>query len=184
LSFEGRAGQRIALGIGNSPIQAGRVSLVTPDDQTRLWDFVPVSGNSDFIDPVELSVDGTYQVGINMDAWQTTTGPMDVTLYEVPADFASTISMSQTVGVPLGTPGQNGRLTFQGSAGQQVTVRPSTSMPGLNWTYVLQPDGGKIASHYNSNQFSATLPVAWIYTILVDPAGLNVGSMSVTLTSP
>ncbi len=113
------------------------------------------------------------------------TGSITLTLFDVPPDTTGSIAIGgPAVTVTTTGVGQNGRLTFQGSAGQQVTVQPSTSMPGLNWTSVLQPDGGKIASHYNSNQFSATLPVAGIYTILVDPAGLNVGSMSVTLTSP
>ena len=128
-----------------------------------------------------LTETGTYTVLLDPDG--SNVGTMTVKLYDVPPDITGTITPSgdpvtaTTTGV-----GQNARLTFSGTAGQRVALKPSSTMPSYNYTRLLRPDGSQMSSSYNSNFIdTVTLAVAGTYTIVLDPDGMNVGAMPVKL---
>lgn len=124
----------------------------------------------------------TYKI----DPQYTQVGTAQVTVYEVPND----ISASTTIGgsatrVTIGTPGQNGIVSFTGSAGQRVIVK------GLNSTMtthgvtlrVNRPDGTFLKSitftGTSGQMTSTTLPVSGTYTVKVDPTFSQIGSIDV-----
>ena len=128
-----------------------------------------------------LTETGMYTVLLDPDG--SNVGTMTVKLYDVPPDITDTITpggdpvTATTTGV-----GQNARLTFSGTAGQRVALKPSSTMPGYNYTRLLRPDGSQMSSSYNSNFMdTVTLAVAGTYTIVLDPDGMNVGAMTVKL---
>src|SRR5262249_2826257 len=77
------------------------------------------------------------------------TGTMRVQIYEVAPDITSTISPGGAAAVVnISTPGQNGALTFFGTAGQRVSLRisdvtiPSTDVTILRNAALLPMTGG------------------------------------------
>src|SRR6185503_17410072 len=96
------------------------------------------------------------------------------------------------VNLSLTRVGQNARLTFSGTAGQQVTVGGSSSTIGFsNWgsyVSVKNPDGSTLLGQqdvgsdgFGSNPLS--LPANGTYSILVDPRQAFTGNITITLSS-
>ncbi len=179
LTFDGTAGQRISV---NATAQLGvcwTVSLLKPDNSTLASIFG--CGSGILIEPQTLPVSGTYTVFI--DPSGAGTGNVTVGVYDV-NDFTSPISLNgPTVLVALPTPGQNGRLTFDGTTGQRISVNGVASL-GVCWTLaILKPDGTTLASVFGcgSGIFiePQTLPTDGTYTVLVDPSGAGTGQVTV-----
>jgi hypothetical protein len=114
---------------------------------------------------------------------------MTLTLYDVPADVAGAVTIGgPAVQVTITVPGQNGSLTFNGTSGQQVTVRVTNNTMSTVTVKLLKPDGTTLTSKTSSsssfNLTTQTLPTTGTYTITIDPSGANTGSMNVSVTSP
>ena len=184
LTFDGAAGQRISLRISASTIASSDVSILKPD---WTWLVAPTAATSSgFIDTTTLPASGTYTIFINPDA--ANTGNMTLTLYEVPPDFTGPIIPGgSSVTATTSTPGQNAQLTFNGTAGQRVSLKIDSSTYGSNnaQLFLKNPDGTTLASdtNANTNDFIDTkvLPATGTYTILVDPKSSLTGSMTLTL---
>jgi hypothetical protein len=112
---------------------------------------------------------------------------MTASLYDVPADSAGAIAPggpSQTVSI--GTPGQNARLTFDGQAGQRISLKLSSVTISSSYVSILKPDGSALGGNTYVGAAGGfvdtrTLPAAGTYTILIDPQGAATGSMAATL---
>jgi hypothetical protein len=116
-------------------------------------------------------------------------GDVTLALYDVPADTTAVTAIGEpALSVPLSAPGQNGTVTFAGTAGQQVTVRLTSNTFGWVTVKVLRPDGTQLTSlnapWSSFNLTTQTLPTSGTYTILIDPGGVNTGSISVRVTNP
>jgi hypothetical protein len=191
LTFSGTAGQRVSL-LGTAGM-TGQVSLacdvnvsILKPDGTVLVPATCMEG-SGFVDAMTLAATGTYTIVVNPAQWAV--GNVTLTLYDVPADTAGVTAIGQpAVSVPLSSPGQNGILTFTGTAGQQITVRLTSSTLGWVTVRLLKPDGTQFTSVYapwsSFNLTTLTLPTSSTYTIVVDPDRANTGSISVAVTSP
>jgi hypothetical protein len=92
-------------------------------------------------------------------------------------DVVNTLSINATKTVNLSRRGQNGRLTFSGTAGQTVVFQVSgqTTVPAGRYTYytIFRPDGSYLSG--TSVQTSAmlnlpALPDVGTYTVFVDPS--------------
>lgn len=82
---------------------------------------VSVGTGGAFIDTFIAPVDGTYTIVV--DPQSNYTGSMTLTLYAVPDDYSGTIvAGGSPVVVSTTTPGQNAQLTFNGTAGQRVSL--------------------------------------------------------------
>ena len=88
-------------------------------------------------------------------------------------------------------PGENIRLTFSGTAGQQVNVQVTNStFPGSCYSVVLsilKPDGTQLANTglcggATGGLSLVSLPVTGTYTVVVDPQNGVTGSAVVTLS--
>lgn len=185
MSFNGTAGQKVSLKLSNNTY-AGltRVSLNKPDG-TYLVAPITFSTSGRFIETLTLPDTGTYKIYI--DPYGDSTGAITAALYTV-VDATGTITIDgPSLPITLATPGQNGRYTFSGNAGQQITLRmTSVTIPGTNTVNMLNPDGTALVSYYNFNTSGGfidtkTLPATGTYTIVVNPEEANTGNVTLTL---
>jgi subtilisin family serine protease len=194
LHFDGLAGHRVSLRlsdvtIGTSTCCSTRVSISKPDGST-LVSATPVGRNGGFIDTRSLPTDGAYTILV--DPQGADVGSMTLTLYNVPPDPTGSIDAG---GLPssIGTsvPGQNATLRFSGLAGGRVSLRMTNVTIGTSTccsarVSIAKPDGSMLvfATPVGTNGGfldTRTLPVSGLYTILIDPQGADVGSMTLRL---
>jgi hypothetical protein len=180
LSFDGRAGQRISAKFATAPTST--ISILKPDG-TALGGTSYIGASGGFVDTRTLPVDGTYS--LVADPQGPVVGTTTVRLYDVPADATATLAANGSpLLMTLGTPGQNGRFTLDGRAGERLSVKLAGSTISSALVSLLKPDGatlGSYASIGTSGGFLDTraLPGDGTYTILVDPQGAATGSLSV-----
>jgi RHS repeat-associated protein len=194
LTFTGSAGDRVFVkgSAGSLSGLAYTMALVDPSS-TTLGSVLFLSNSSGVIDTTTLSSSGSYT--IKLLPYSNTTGTVTVTLYAVPADATGPITAGgSSVAVTLSTPGQNGRLTFSGTAGDRVFLKATNgtlSGDGTRATSarVLNPDGSALGSaNYLCSGCSGfidthTLPSTGTYTVFVDPTDDTTGTVTVTLYS-
>ena len=184
LTFSGVAGDRVSLNVGRGTLASAYVSIVNPDG-TNLASPGMFGTAGTFLDARTLPQTGTYTVFINPN--NAYTGSTTMNLYTVPPDQVVAGSAGgPTVGLSLGTPGQNGRVTFAGSAGQRVSVQLSADTIRQVNVSIIRPDGTSVGSAtlmVPGGGFvdTRTLPVSGTYTVLVDPGTTATGSTQVTI---
>jgi YD repeat-containing protein len=175
--FDGTAGQRTSLKA--VPGVLGTTSIYRPDGTLLVDRTLATTG---LLEPPLLPMTGSY--GIAVDPNSTSTGTTTVTLYDVPADFTSTITPGgSAVTATMGTPGQNGRVTFTGAVDQRISLRVSSGPIGT--VTIQKPDGTALATTSVTvvQQFIDvhTLAAAGTYSIFVNPAEANTGNVTLTL---
>jgi large repetitive protein len=179
-TFDGTAGQRISLKVGPSTMSMGWVSITGPGG-VQVVSNTLFSSFETFVDARALPATGTYT--LTVDPYQDATGFAMATLYNVPPDAAAAL----TVGGPaqpisITTPGQNGRVTFTGRAGQTVNIALSNISIPISFVSVLKPDGTNLVFNTLVGPFPKTItttPAAdGTYTIVIDPQGTATGSMT------
>jgi len=180
--FDGIAGHRVSLmWSGNTIPGTTYINLINPDGSNLT---TPIGNGAAIIEPQTMLTTGTYSILV--DPSGTGTGNITLTPYEVPADFTSPITPGgPAVTATMTVPGQNGKLTFTGVAGQRVAVSMgSSTIPGITYVSILKPDGTNLVFPVGSTSGfidTKTLPVDGTYTILVDPNGTGTGSITITL---
>jgi hypothetical protein len=183
-SFSGTAGQRISVDVGAGPWST--VYLRRPNGvalgSVNAGPFWP-----GFIEPKTLLDTGTHTIFVDM--WNAGTGTISFRAYTVPADPTASVTVNgSAASVSLTTPGQNGTVTFSGTANQQVTVRVTGNSIPTGQVTLRKPDGSYVTSAYiggaSFNLTQVTLSVTGTYSILINPADASAGSMNVAVTSP
>jgi YD repeat-containing protein len=182
VTFAGTAGQRISLNLNNITISSSSVTIRKPDG-TTLTSAANVS-NSLFFDAITLPITGTYSIAIDPNA--AATGSATLTLYTVPADVTGTIAIGGAhVVVTISTPGENARLTFNGTAGQIVELDwwGTLVFPLYSHARITKPDGSVLQDDYGLSYSDDVylLPVTGTYTIEIDPEGASTGSSTFAL---
>jgi len=182
-TFSGTAGQQVSLNITNVTVTGGTVYVNKPDGTTLTSTSFGTSGS--FIDSTTLPSAGTYTVFVNPSIYYT--GNMTLALYNA-ADVTGPITPSgSSVTVNLTSPGQNARLTFNGTVGQKISINVTgvtiTSTTSLR---IYKPDGASMGSTWSFQTGGTfvdtqTLPTAGTYTIVVDPYSYNTGNATLTL---
>ena len=140
-----------------------------------------------FHEPASLLLSSTYRVVV--DPKYTSTGTASVTAYVVPADVTGALGINApAVPVTLTGVGQQARISFPATGGQQVTVRLTNNTIGQTTVRLLRPNGTwqtyATSGNGSFNVPAVTLAGTGTYTVLVDPYDLNTGSLSVQVTSP
>jgi hypothetical protein len=186
LTFSGTAAQRISLRMTSVTITNSTVTIRKPDAST-LTSAAGIGTGGGYIDVQTLPTTGTYTIAV--DPQGAATGSMTLTLYDVPADVSGTLTINGGgVGVTITTPGQNGALTFSGTASQQATVRITSNTIGSVSIILQKPDGSTLTSGSSGgasfNLATQTLPTTGTYTVKVDPFTFGTGSLTVSVTSP
>ncbi len=186
-TFTGTAGQRVSLDVSSVNIPGTHVSIQNPNGTTLASIYSGTAGA--FMDTQTLPVSGIYTILV--DPSNTNTGNATLRLYDVPANGnAPIIPGGSPVTIATTVPGQNAALSFNGTAGQLISLSLSgVTIPNYSYIYLLRPDGAQVTSTFvyqNNTAFIDTLalPVSGTYTILVDPQGPYTGSMSVQLNNP
>jgi hypothetical protein len=183
LTFSGTSGQRVSLHVTSGP--SGTIYLLRPDGSQQT--FVYSGWLQAFMEPQTLATTGTYSIKVDLEG--ASTGSLTLSLYSVPADTTGTVSIGgSAVGVSLGSPGQNGTLTFSGTNGQDVTVHLTSNTMGTPVIRLLKPDGSQLTWGFSgSSSFdlpTQTLPTTGTYTIVIDPDGAATGSINVSVSTP
>jgi len=187
VTFSGTAGQRVSLNMTGVTIFSSYVSLNNPDGSALGSSILLSNVSSGFMDPRTLPTSGTYTIVI--DPNNTNTGSMTLTLYDVAADPAGSVTVGgSALNVTTTVPGQNATVTFSGTSGQQVTVHVTSNTMSTVTVKLLKPDGSTLTTTTSGsasfNLATQTLSVTGTYTISIDPSGANIGSMNVSVTSP
>jgi hypothetical protein len=194
LTFTGAANQRVSLKLTDTTITSGAMAILKPpppvSDGATLGSIGFAANSTGFLDVLTLPLAGTYTVLVNPSFAYT--GITTATLYDVPADYTGTLTVNgPAVPVSLGSPGQNGSLTFTGNANQQVTVHITGNDIGLVYVYLRNSAGGTLAQAgsgaVNFNLLQVTLPSTPptdTYTVKIDPDMANTGTLNVSVTSP
>ena len=182
LSFAGQAGQRVSLKL-SSTVSFAYVSILKPDG-TTLGSNAFVGTGSGFVDTRSLPVTGTYAIVV--DPQGTATGSLTLTLYDVPPDLTGALTAGAPLSLSVGTPGQNARLSFAGTAGERISVQMSGATIASSWLSILRPDGTALGSNTYAgagNSFVETrvLPVAGTYSVVLDPQDAATGSATLTV---
>jgi hypothetical protein len=189
LTFSGTAGDRVFLNITNVTLPAccENVTIVKPDGNQLANQGSINNGESAYIDTKTLPTTGTYKITVDPGG-TITSSSTTLTLYNVPADAAGSLALDgDAVLVTLAVPGQNGQLSFAGTAGQQVTLdRGGVTIPNST-VKILNPNGsvlwnsGLVGTGDATN--SVQLGVSGTFTVAIDGWGTSIGDMTVSLSS-
>jgi YD repeat-containing protein len=177
LPFTGAVGQKAFLLINSSTVtncSPAAFKLVRPNGSQI------ATGNvcaGTFIDTQTLTAAGTYTVVL--DPSSANTGQVTVTVYDVVHVTDSITPGGPAVTATITTPGQDALLSFNGAAGQRVSLLVnSKTFPSCGNVRILKPDGSTLATVSGcANSFidAQTLPVTRTYTVQIDPYGADTG---------
>lgn len=182
-TFTGTAGQWVNLGLSSVSITSSTVSMLKPDGTTLASNTISTSGGS--LDPTTtLPTTGTYTIVV--DPLSNYTGSMTLTLSSA---LTGTITLDGAA-VPLSLTriGQTARYTFSGTSGQWVSLGLTSVTVTSGTVTLLAPNGTTLASVSVGTgggglEPPSTLPTTGTYTIVVDPAGVYTGNITLTLMS-
>jgi YD repeat-containing protein len=136
-----------------------------------------------FAESPVLTQTGTYT--ITLDPGTTHTGQITLTAYDF-TDVGGTIPLDTPTTVTLTIPGQKADVTFAGSAGQKVSIL----INGMTLTNcsggalrLIGPSSTITSSGLCANGFldTQTLATTGTYTVEIDPSGVDIGQVTVTV---
>ena len=190
--FDGVPGQWVSLGMTDTTISAATccasgVAIYKPDGTTLLGTFAFFQSGGG-TPSVQLPVAGTYTIVVK--AFSTLVGSVTLHLSE---DLSPPISINGPAVTLTNAPGQNGRLLFNGNAGQWISVGVSDTTIGAptccltSMLSILKPDGTTLQApmqFFRSGTAtpSLQLPVTGTYSIIVDPYNAVAGNATITLS--
>ncbi len=182
-TFNGNAGQWVTLGLTNVGVTASSVSLVGPDGTTLASTTVGTAGGALEL-PNPLPTTGAYTILVRPGA--TYTGNMTLTLSTEVSDSLKINAAPRPI--MISRSGQSGRYTFSGSANQQVTIKATNNRLGNVTVNLYTPSGvlqaGETSSAASFNLNQVTLATTDTYTITINPAMADTGSIQLQVTTP
>ncbi len=182
-TFTGTTGQWVSLGLTAVTITSSTVTLWKPDG-TSWWSASVGTTGGSLDAPTALTTTGTYMVTVNPAVQYT--GNITLTL-STEVTGTRTINAAATP-VTISRAGQNARITFTGTASQQVTVKitgntlGSVSVALYTPTGAVQTSAGSSAASFNLP--TVTLATTGTYTITLNPQTTATGSLNLQVTSP
>ncbi|WP_103954569.1 VWD domain-containing protein [Nonomuraea solani] len=180
-TFAGTAGQRIAFALTDGTFSGAYASVRDPGG-TDLFRSTYCKASCAF-DTVSLPVDGTYTVVV--DPTNTAVGSISAQVTE--GDATGTLTAGgDPVKLTTTGPGQVATWSFAGRAGQRVAFALTGGTFSNAYALVREPDGTEL---FDSTYCKAScafdtvsLPVDGTYTVVLDPYGTAVGSISAQVT--
>jgi YD repeat-containing protein len=190
--FNGVQGQNLGLGIGPAtftPAGGSATLYIKTPTGTDLIAGQTFSAATSF-DLTKLPATGTYTIIVVPGA----SNALNAT-FTLSNDVAGTL-VANAAPLTFATTrvGQNGRYTFSGTAGQNVSVGWSGSTFAGAWSYlyVYKPDGTQLAyalfdnganGKGNGTLALANLPATGTYTVFVTPFGASTGQVKLALNA-
>ena len=183
LTFAGTAGQRVSLKVANVSYSSATAQLLDPNGNAVGGSVLFGTGGG-FVDTRALPSTGTYT--ITVDPPNTTTGSATFTLYDVPPDVTGTITPGSSFVTSISTPGQNAGYTFDGTAGQRISLKVGPSTMSMGYVSITGPGGVQVVSRTLFSSFETfvdarALPATGTYTLTVDPYNDATGFAMVTV---
>jgi hypothetical protein len=182
-TFDGTAGQWVNLGLTGVSISTSTVSILKPDGSK--WSSTTIGSSGGSLDPLTaLPETGTYT--ITVEPVSNYTGSMTLALS---SPVTGTLALDgPSVPVSLTKPGQTARYTFNGKAGQWVSLGLTSVDITSSAVTLMTSEGTILASTAVGTAGGALedqnpLPTTGTYTILVDPSSSYTGKMTVTLST-
>ena len=176
LLFDGTTGRRISIKLAPAASACWQLKLLYPNGAI----VGPVSNgcgtNTVLQETTPLPLTGTYTV--IAEPTSSTTGTAAVTVYDFIDPVAPIVIDGASVPVAIGTPGMNARFTFDGTAGQMlslvgtgVTYTGGTSVLFLRYydPFGIQYNPGGGTASNPALRFRDVLPVTGRYQAIVDP---------------
>jgi hypothetical protein len=184
VTFAGTAGQRVSLRIDFAQTACCTVNVsINQPNGTRLVAPIAVSDVGEgLVDGTTLPSTGTYTIVVDPQA--AATGTVTLTLFNVLPDVTGAATLGgPPVTVTTTAAGQNARVTFTGAANDGVVVKLGPGNCCNVTASVLKPDGttlhGATSFGTAGGSMYMRLPVAGIYTIVIDYFGATIGSVTV-----
>lgn len=182
-TFNASAGQWVNLGLTGVSIASSTLSLLKPDGSKLASTTIGSSGGS-LDSGMALPETGAYTIVV--DPVGNNTGSMTLALS---SPVTGTLALDGApVTLSLNKPGKTARYTFNGNAGQWVSL--GLTAVGLTSSSVslLGQDGIPLASTTvgtagGALEISNPLPTTGAYTVLVRPGGPYTGNMTLTLST-
>lgn len=119
------------------------------------------------------------------------TGGVTVRLFNVAPDLTGTLTINgPPVTLATTTPGQNAKLTMDGTTGQQVTLHISNNTVGKITIEIMKPSVSELPLTYcldSGASFDLTpvvLPTPGAYRVSVNPWRANMGTVTISATAP
>lgn len=182
-TFTGNAGQWVSLGFTSVGLTSSTVTLVDQDGTPLASTAVGTAGGT--LDaPSPLPTTGPYTILITPGG--TYTGNITLTLSTEVADSLKINASPRPI--MISRAGQNGRYTFTGIANQQATIKVTNNKVGSVTVNLYSPNGILLARMTSSapsfNLAPVTLTSTDSYTITINPAMTNTGSVHLQVTNP
>ena len=183
-SVSGTAGEEVSLKVSEVTFaKTAWLEWVNPEGK-----YITEKGFSSngFMESVVFPTTGTYTLNVKPNGLNT--GSLKLTAYN---STAVTGSITPTTGgesktVTTSVPGQGAKITFSGTAGEEVSLVMSESTIKAGSVTVLTSEGSEVASSYKSFGTSTvldgpfTLPKTGSYTIRIKLAGEETGGVKLT----
>lgn len=197
-TFAGSQNQHVSLSILSSTFTNCTVSIIQPDGTSSVNNG-SCTNTSSFVEIPSLSQSGSYTILVDPSGGAT--GAVTLKLNDA-TDITGTIPTDGTqVTVNIATPGQNAKLTFSGTAGQQISaIFQNVNMANGVSMVLLDPSGAQVNSGGNigiSTVFmddarycvsgvsylcgAITLPTTGTYTVSLDPVGSGIGQVKLSV---
>jgi YD repeat-containing protein len=183
--FDPPAGRKVSATVSNSTLAGGNIFFYYPNGAVAASRSFGTA--TAFVDAFPSGDGATYTMLVATAA--THTGNATVTLHDVPLDASATIAANgASQALTTTAPGQNGLLTFSGTAGQRVSLTVTGgTFSGCTHVVIIRPypDENWVKSNacvQGSAYFETeTLPASGLYRIVMDPPGTETGSMTFAL---
>ncbi|MGW4060855.1 DNRLRE domain-containing protein [Amycolatopsis sp. NPDC004747] len=189
--FTGQAGQRLTLGLASANIPFSKLKILKPDgNQLDFYSAQYLAGGATGLDLIALPVAGEYRVLLEPidDGSTPVAGDLSVALFgEADGGKADIGGAARTI--TIARPGQNGKLTFDGTANDVLQLDITRTFPNNTGAYysLIAPDGTVSPRHsfMSFDRFKmAALKQTGTYTLVFDPAGGVTGTMTVAISKP
>lgn len=182
-TFNGHAGQWVSLGLTSVGLTSSSISLLSQDGTTLASTAVGTAGGALEV-PNPLPTTGTYTVLVRPGGPYT--GNMTLTLSTEVSDSLKMNAAPRQI--MISRAGQNGRYTFAGTANQQVTIKATNNKLDSVTVNLYTPSGvlqaGTTSSAGSFNLNPVTLATTDTYTITINPAMTETGSIQLQVTNP
>ncbi|MBX3306523.1 MAG: hypothetical protein KF751_10790 [Nitrospira sp.] len=181
-TFNGNAGQWVSLGLTAVGLTSSSVSLLGQDGIPLASTTVGTAGGAlEISNP--LPTTGAYTVFVRPGGPYT--GNMTLTLSTEVSDSLKINAAPRPI--MISRPGQSGRYTFSGTANQQITIKATNNKFDSVAVNLYTPSGvlqaGATSSASNFNLNTVTLATTDTYTITINPALAETGSIHLQVTS-
>jgi len=170
---------RVSLGVGSGP--AGVVYVRNADGTSVTSGSIGAAPS--FIEPWTFVPGQT----IETERAGADAGSVTVTLFDVPPDVSGSVDIGgDPVVLRTTQPGQNGMLTLTATRAERVVVQITDNTVGAVSVTLYASDGTSVLAAMTSEAPGFSLPAAILgsgtYTVAIDPAGVNTGSLRVAVT--